>query len=212
MSPARRAAQQAGTGLVIALVMLVVMSVAALALTNSVGAGLRAAGNFAFRQAAVLAADAGSEAAVRWLTLQAGSAALFSDQPELGYYASVLPGLDLSGAGDAAAAAVDWHDDGCAARPGAACLRPAPALAIDPAGHRVRYLIQRLCRSGGSPEAATNSCLLFRPAQGGSASRGQLSYGAAARFQPDDGVYFRITVQVRGPRDTTAFTQTLVHQ
>lgn len=202
----------AGAGLVIALVVLVVMSLSALALVRTVGAGLLVSGNFAFRQAAVLAADAGAEAAIAWLTPQAETAAVLSDQPGAGYYASMTPGLDLTGAGAAdATAAIDWNDDHCGARAGLPCLSPSPALATDPAGHVVRYLIERLCRGAGSPEAAANSCLLFRSAQGGSASRGQLSYGASVRFQPDDAVYYRITVHVRGPRDTTAFTQTLVH-
>lgn len=204
--------RHAGAGLVIALVVLVVMSLGALALVRTVGAGLLVSGNFAFRQAAVLAADSGAEAAIAWLTPQAETAAVLSDQPEAGYYASMTPGLDLTGAGDAdAAATIDWNDDRCGARAGLRCLRPSPAPAIDPAGHAVRYLIERLCRGAGSPEAAANSCLLFRSAQGGSASRGQLSYGASTRFQPDDVVYYRITVHVRGPRNTTVFTQTLVH-
>lgn len=201
-----------GAGLVIALIVLVVMSVGGLALVRTVNAGLLVSGNFAFRQAAVLAADAGTEAAIAWLTPQTETAAVLADQPEAGYYASVTPGLDVTGTAAAAgAAAVDWNDDRCAAQSGTLCLRPSPALALDPAGHAVRYLIERLCRDEGSIEAAANSCLLFRSAQGGSASRGQLSYGASTRFQPGDAVYYRITVHVRGPRHTTAFTQTLVH-
>lgn len=205
-------ARLAGAGLVIALVVLVVMSLSALALVRTVSAGLLVSGNFAFRQAAVLAADAGGEAAIAWLTPRVETAAVLNDQAEAGYYASVTPGLAFTGAGAAGTtAAVDWNDDRCGAQAVAPCLRPSPPLPIDPAGHVVRYLIERLCRDEGSPQAAANSCLLFRPAQGGSARRGQLSYGASTRFQPDDAVYYRITVHVRGPRHTTAFTQTLVH-
>ncbi len=203
---------QVGAGLVIALIVLVVMSLGGIALVRTVTAGLLVSGNFAFRQAAVLAADAGAEAAIAWLTSQADTAAVLADLPQAGYYARITPGLDVTGVGAAvASAAVDWNIDHCAAHPGVACLSPSPALATDPAGHRVRYLIERLCRDEGSTEAAANSCLLFRSAQGGSASRGQLSYGASTRFHPGDAVYYRITVHVRGPRNTTAFTQTLVH-
>ena len=56
-----------GAGLIIALVVLTAMSLAALALVRTVGTGLLVAGNLAFRQAAVLAADAGGEAAIAWL-------------------------------------------------------------------------------------------------------------------------------------------------
>lgn len=210
--PAPPARRQAGAGLVIALVVLVVMSISALALVRTVSASLLVSGNFAFRQAAVLAADAGSEAAIAWLTPQSETTVVLTNQPRQGYYASMTPGMDLTGVNPASAtAAVDWYDDECGKRTGIRCLRPSALVATDPAGHVVRYFIERLCRDQGSPDAAANSCLLFRSAQGGSASRGQLSYGASTRFQPNDAVYYRITVHVRGPRNTTAFTQTLVH-
>lgn len=213
MRPCRTTLRRpAGAGLVIALIVLVVMSLGGIALVRTVSASLLVSGNFAFRQAAVLAADAGAEAAIAWLAPQAETAAVLAAQPQAGYYARITPGLDVTGTGTATPiAVVDWNDDGCSARVGGVCLQPSPALATDPAGHVVRYLIERLCRNEGSIEAAANSCLLFRSAQGGSASRGQLSYGASTRFQSGDAVYYRITVHVRGPRNTTAFTQTLVH-
>ena len=201
-----------GTGLVVALVVLVVMSLGALALVRAVASGLLVAGNFAFREAAVLAAESGSESAISWLSERAATTDLLSDQPEAGYYASLPVGLSLSGQSNTSTSAtIDWDDDQCAARTGIRCFTAGPALPIDAAGHRVRYVIHRLCRTAGSSDAAANSCLLFRSAQGGSSNRGQLSYGASKRFQSSDTVYYRITVHVRGPRNTTAFVQTLVH-
>ncbi len=201
-----------GAGLIIALVVLAAMSLASLALVRTVGTGLLVAGNLAFRQAAVLAADAGSEAAIAWLSPRAASAELFQDQPEAGYYASLPAGLDLTGSrGTQAAAGIDWDSDGCAGRNGIVCLKAASPLPTDPAGNTVRYVIHRVCRAAGSPQAAANSCLQYLSASGGTGSRGQLSYGAATRFQPTDAMAYRITIQVRGPRNTTAFVQTLVH-
>ena len=210
--PLRRPQTCAGAGLVIALVVLVVMSLGALALVHAVASGSLVAGNFAFRQAAVMAADAGSEAAISWLSARAASTDPFTDQPDDGYYASMPALLDLTGnRGNTATAVIDWDADNCAGRTGVTCVKAAPALAADPAGHVVRYVIHRLCRTAGSPDAASNSCLLFHSAQGGSSNRSQLSYGASKRFQSADTVYYRITVHVRGPRNTTAFVQTLVH-
>jgi len=201
-----------GAGLVVALVILVVMSLGALALVRAVASGLLVAGNLAFREAAVLAAESGSESAISWLSERAATTDLLSDQPEAGYYASLPVGLSLSGQSNTSTSAtIDWDDDQCAARTGIRCFTAGPALPIDAAGHRVRYVIHRLCRTAGSSDAAANSCLLFRSAQGGSSNRGQLSYGASKRFQSSDTVYYRITVHVRGPRNTTAFVQTLVH-
>ncbi len=201
-----------GASLLVALVVLVMMSMGALAMVRAVGTGLLVAGNFAFRQAAVLASENGSETAIDWLSANAASAAVYADLPAAGYYAKVTPGLDLTGnAATAGSAAVDWLGDHCGARSGVTCLQAAPALPVDPAGHVVRYLIQRVCKTAGSPAAAANSCLLYQSAQGGSTNRGQLSYGASKRFQSANAVYYRITVHVRGPRGTTVFTQTLVH-
>jgi len=212
MTPRQMPAPCRGAGLVVALVVLVVMSLGALALVRAVASGLLVAGNFAFREAAVLAAESGSESAISWLSQRAATTDLLSDQPEAGYYASLPVGLSLSGEGNASTrATIDWDDDQCAARTGIRCFTAASALPIDAAGHRVRYVIHRLCRTAGSSDAAANSCLLFRSAQGGSSNRGQLSYGASKRFQSSDTVYYRITVHVRGPRNTTAFVQTLVH-
>ena len=212
MTPRRMRVNYRGAGLVVALVVLVVMSLGALALVRAVASGLLVAGNFAFREAAVLAAESGSESAISWLSDRAATTDLLSDQPEAGYYASLPVGLSLSGQSNTSTSAtIDWDDDQCAARTGTRCFTAGPALPIDAAGHRVRYVIHRLCRTAGSSDAAANSCLLFRSAQGGSSNRGQLSYGASKRFQSSDTVYYRITVHVRGPRNTTAFIQTLVH-
>ena len=212
MTPRRMRANYRGAGLVVALVVLVVMSLGALALVRAVASGLLVAGNFAFREAAVLAAESGSESAISWLSERAATTDLLSDQPEAGYYASLPVGLSLSGQSNTSTSAtIDWDDDQCAARTGTRCFTAGPALPIDAAGHRIRYVIHRLCRTAGSSDAAANSCLLFRSAQGGSSNRGQLSYGASKRFQSSDTVYYRITVHVRGPRNTTAFIQTLVH-
>ncbi len=212
MTPRPMRANCRGAGLVVALVVLVVMSLGALALVRAVASGLLVAGNFAFREAAVLAAESGSESAISWLSERAATTDLLSDQPEAGYYASLPVGLSLSGQSNTSTSAtIDWDDDQCAARTGIRCFTAGPALPIDAAGHRVRYVIHRLCRTAGSSDAAANSCLLFRSAQGGSSNRGQLSYGASKRFQSSDTVYYRITVHVRGPRNTTAFIQTLVH-
>ena len=200
-----------GASLLVALVVLIMMSMGALAMVRAVGAGLLIAGNFAFRQAAVLASERGSEAAIDWLSARFDSADLLTDQPAAGYYAHQMPDLDLTGGADGATAQVDWAGDHCAPRTVRACVQASAAIPADSAGQVVRFLIQRLCRSSGSPESATNSCYQHRSTLGGSPNHGQLSYGASRHFQPVSAVYYRITVQVRGPRGTTAFTQTLVH-
>ncbi len=196
----------------VTLVMLVLMSVGALSLVRAVSTGRLMAANLAFRQAAVMASDAGSEAAIEWLQKEIAGASIYADLPEQGYYASAPDGLDVTGTGTTAASmAIDWDDDRCNNATTTTCLSAAPALDVDAAGNVVRYTIHRLCRSAGSPLGGANSCLMTANASGASSKRGSLSYGASSRFSNSMGVYYRITVRVRGPRNTLVFTQTLVH-
>ncbi len=201
-----------GTSLVVALVMLAMMSAGAISLVRAISTGRMMAANLAFRQAAVLASDAGSEAAIAWLSTEVSSANVYVDQTARGYYASVPDGLDITGQGlTGSAVSIDWDDDQCQAAASARCAQAAPALAADGAGNVIRYTIHRLCRSSGSPQAGANSCLMAGGDAAASSKRGSLSYGASSRFSVSMGVYYRITVRVRGPRNTVVFTQTLVH-
>ena len=201
-----------GAGLVVALVMLIVMSMSALALVRAVSTSVVVAGNFAFRQAAVMAAEAGSEAAIIWLTARATSPDLYSDQPNQGYYASLPEGLDISGSAPAGArVAIDWDKDQCNSRTGVTCVSASPETTKDAAGQVIQYVIHRLCRSAGSPEDSANSCLLYRESSQVSPKKGQFSYGASSRFKSNSAVYYRITTRVSGPRNTTVFIQTLMH-
>ena len=201
-----------GAGLVVALVMLIVMSMSALALVRAVSTGALVAGNFAFRQAAVMAAEAGSEAAIVWLTARATLPDLYTDLPNQGYYASLPDGLDISGSAPAGAkVAIDWDKDKCNSRSDVICVSASPETTKDAAGQVIQYVMHRLCRSAGSPEDSANSCLLYRESSQVSPKKGQFSYGASSRFKADSAVYYRITTRVRGPRNTTVFVQTLVH-
>ena len=206
----KRSILQAGAGLVVALIMLVVMSMAALAMVRAIGTGLLVAGNFAFRQQALLAADAGSEAAINWLTPLASLPDLYADQTAQGYYANVPDGLDVTDSGRTGASVlIDWDGDQCNKRAGLTCNSAAPALTTDAAGNSIRYTIHRLCKLAGSPQNAANSCLQYQSAQ--SSKKGAISYGSANLFQPSSGVYYRITTRVNGPRNTIVYTQTMVH-
>lgn len=201
-----------GAGLVVALVMLIVMSMSALALVRAVSTSVLVAGNFAFRQAAVMAAEAGSEAAIVWLTARATLPDLYTDLPNQGYYANLPEGLDISGSAPAdAKVAIDWDKDKCNSSKVVTCVSASPATTKDDAGQVIQYVIHRLCRSAGSPQDSANSCLLYRESSQVSQKKGQLSYGASSRFKADSAVYYRITTRVRGPRNTTVFVQTLVH-
>jgi hypothetical protein len=141
-----------GAGLVVALIMLIVMSMSALALVRAVSTGTLVAGNFAFRQAALSSAETGSEAAIAWLNDHIALTDLYVDQPNAGYYAKLPDDLDITGnTYDTAKFAIDWDKDNCNARTSITCLTASPETSEDDAGQIVQYLIHRLCRSAGSP-------------------------------------------------------------
>ena len=201
-----------GTGLVVTLIMLVMMSAGAISLVRAVSTGRLMAANLALRQAAVLASDAGNEAAITWLTTQIATATLYSDQPDQGYYASVSDDLDIIGASaSGSGVTIDWDDDHCHNALGLTCLKASAPLASDAAGNVIRYTIHRLCRMAGSPQGGANNCLMAGGSTSSSSKRSSLSYGASSRFSNSVQVYFRITVRASGPKNTVVFTQTLVH-
>ena len=207
-----KACHQSGASLVVTLVMLVIMSLGAIGLVRSIDTSLMVASNLAFRESAVLASDAGTEAAINWLSPLVTAADLGANQVDKGYYASVSDGMDISGMADASAkVAIDWDDTKCKGSTASVCQQPAAALATTNAGNSVRYIIHRLCRATGSPDAATNNCLMHQVGLAASFKKSQISYGAATIFSSTASVYYRITVRVRGPRNTTVFTQTLIH-
>lgn len=208
----RQGKWQSGAGLIIALIMLVVMSMAAIGLVNSVEIGLLAAGNFAFKQAALHASDSGSEAAINWLAPLANMPDLYTDKAENGYYATMPTGLDITNSGIGnATQLINWDNNQCNELTNVTCIEPAPALPIDSAGNSVGYIIHRLCKANGSPQDVSNNCIQYQGFAGSSTQKGQIQYGQSLRFNSNADVYYRITTRIKGPRNTIVFTQTMVH-
>jgi type IV pilus assembly protein PilX len=207
-----KACRQSGASLVVTLVMLVIMSLGAIGLVRSIDTSLMVASNLAFRESAVLASDAGTEAAINWLSPLIMTADLAANQSDAGYYASVPDGLDISGMSSASAkVAIDWDGTKCKDSKAPVCQQPAVPLTTTDAGNSVRYIIHRLCRTVGSADSAANNCLMYQVGLAANLKKSQISYGAASIFSSTASVYYRITVRVRGPRNTTVFTQTLIH-
>lgn len=212
LSPA--ASRQAGISLVITLVALVMMSLAAVALMRNVDTTNLVAGNLAFKQATTSAADLGTESAITWLQNNNAGLTLYNDNTGSGYYATSLTNLDVGGkSSNAARALADWKGDNCAYAAGgsyAACVRTSAALTAN--GYTTRYLITRMCKTTGDPNAAGNGCA--RPVSnsaGQSPKRGELKYGEDKRFATPSGPYFRIVVRSEGPRNTISYTESYVH-
>lgn len=208
--------QQKGVVLIITLIVLVAMTLAAIALVRSVDTGNVVAGNMAFKQGATQSGDAGTEAAIAWLSGIAGVATSYNDIPEQGYYATSQEELDPTGnSNDPNHALIDWDGNDCndAVTNGTAtnCIEPFPANPGDAvpnaAGYIVQYVIHRLCPSAGLPSNCASTASTVAGTSSGAkdyTSKGGLSGQSEVE-------YYRITTRVRGPRNTVSYIETIVH-
>ena len=183
----RNLRRQQGVVLFISLIVLVAMTLAAIALIRSVDTANLIAGNLAFRQGATLAADSGEEAARTWLLTQ-NTATLSNDSAVNGYYSFTPPVPSWE--------QYDW----------AGSSIPLPGGA-DAAGNQVNYVVHRLCAITGSPTGPGNNCMTTTTAGGGSGS----SMGVGIQTVSGTAVYYyRVTSRVIGPRNTVSYVQTLI--
>lgn len=201
---------QRGVVLFMALIALVVMSLAAVALVRSVDTSTLVAGNLAFKQAATSSADAGVEAAIPWMvTTNAAQLALNKDPwtdpthafnvdaPANGYYSSLATPADLT-------AASTWATT--ASRPGTGANFDADGL-NSTTGNTVRYIIQRVCRNANQILSTAN-CLFSDSSEDNASKRGRLSYEAGLGSGSITGSpLYRITARVTGPRNTVSYIQ-----
>lgn len=194
--------KQNGVALFVAMMVLVVMSIAGLALMRSVDTGVLIAGNLAFRQSATHGGDAGIEAARTWLL--ANTSSLASDSAGNGYYANSQASLDLTGNQTTTTSDnVAWEGTGTST---------PRCLAADSIGNTVCYIIHRMCdASGAALDAAT--CTTQAGTKGGSslgAARQMLTYQQGAWEETTMFGYYRVTVRIAGPRNNVAFVQSFL--
>jgi Tfp pilus assembly protein PilX len=193
--PVRKA--QSGVVLIIALIVLVAMTLAALALIRSVDTNNLIAGNMAFQQAAAHSADQGIEKAAAWLG-NATDADLETDHPTNGYVSNGSLGT-FSPAADTN---YSWDAYWSKSISGTGRVVNIPQ---DPAGNTVYYIIDRLCNTTGTKNKI--DCVVSpssRVGEGNSAGTGSSQFNAPIT------VYYRITVRVEGPRNTVSYVQSVV--
>jgi type II secretory pathway pseudopilin PulG len=180
----------------VALVVLIIMSLAGLAMMRQMGSGISVAGNIAFKQNATSTSDVGTEAARLWYTTQS-SAYRDVDDPPNGYYAT------WSGTWGTT---VDPTQFNWATGAGTAAVG---AGAADTAlGNTTQYIIQRLCRDPGPVSAATQVCSDLEDDQW--RSKGSFDYQSPP-LSPSFKPYFRVTTRVVGPRNTVSYTQVILN-
>lgn len=212
--PARPKQTMRGVALIVVLIAVVLMSIAAIGLIRMVDTGSLIVGNLAFKQGATSAADRSTNNAITWIQANNIGTTLYNDNANNGYYATSLSELDIGGKSSSTARAlIDWDGDNCAyASSGtfASCIRPATAGNYN--GYATQYLIARMCKATGDPNATTNGCAKpVSTSTNASPKKGELKYGEDKRFQAQAGPYFRIVVRSKGPRNTVSYTETYVH-
>ncbi len=212
--PQRRLAR--GLSLVFAMLALAALSLGAVALLRSMDTGTQVLGNLGFKQDATVSADTATESAIAWLSsytlLTTDSTTEASKGGRQGYYASSHDGVDITGQQTAATRElIDWDGNGCASVSNAGQCRLAAHTVGQSNGVTTQYVIFRLCNATGMITDDAG-CLKPSTATGTSTKRGKLDYGDYARFSSVSGPYYRIVVRsVSAARQTTSFTETIVH-
>lgn len=187
--------QQKGVILIIALIVLVSMTLAAIGMSRSIDTANLVAGNMAFKQATLQGSDIGFRNAFNWLSANAAGATLQTTDTVNGYYSS------------APVTEPNWFDTSDAIWTNAVLLNGGVP---DNAGNVVRYVIHRMCTQAdtaynGASGGVSNQCAISYPA-GGAASGGSMSVGAT-QFQGIPQLYYRVTTRVDGPRNTISIVQ-----
>ncbi len=194
LGPARK--RQDGVVLIVALVVLVAMTLAAIALMRSVDTNTVIAGNLAFQQSATHSSDTGVETAIAWLNANKAGSTLDSDDSTNAYAANG------SNAALSPAVGQSWNDYWATTL----SARPPYALAKDSAGNTVSYVIDRLCNNAG-PKTGGAACIASPVV---TAASGNEEEAGAKPLNAPSVVYYRITVRVAGPRNTVSYVQSVV--
>jgi type IV pilus assembly protein PilX len=196
-------AHQTGVVLFIALVALVVMSLAAVALIRSVDTNTVIAGNLSFKQSAVLASDSGAEAAFDWLgsVSAAGNlASLNNNVAAQGYYATIP---DLKEPVDPAKI---YLDDPVSLRSNATWASSV-ALPLTPDRNQINYIIERMCLQEREPKPADGTLHCLFGAETPTPDLSDPNYQADAAVPNEPSPIYRVTVRVQGPKNTVSYTQ-----
>lgn len=203
----RHRSSQHGFVMVVSLIVLVILTLAAVGLIRTVSTSSSIAGNLAFEQAAATSADRSIEAAVAWLENNTGQASSPSAVACLASVGATVLACDQGAAGYAAT-----RIDPGSNQTWAALWTQLTSAGITPvngggdvAGNTTAYLIQRMCTAVGDA-SSTNGCSVSPLSLDMASSRKAGSTAVASSGQ----AYYRITVRVSGPRNTLSFTQAMV--
>ncbi|MFG6447832.1 hypothetical protein ACG0Z6_06175 [Roseateles sp. BYS180W] len=211
-----------GMSLVFALIMLALMSLAAVAMIRAVDDGAQALGNMAMKEMTMRAADFVTQQAVTWLEDNAQVADTINGKDSVkGYYATYDPdwaSVDFNGSDSDLTARIDWDETGCPGF-GGTCLTPSDEIVINDLVKfdrnipvKGRYVVLRLCSDSRPQDSGTQCARVPLSDEDLATDRGELNAANPRRLSAvNPKVYYRIIVRSQGPRNSVTYTEALVH-
>jgi len=182
---------QRGVALFVALIAMVILSLAGIALVRSIDTSSSVVGNIAFRQGSIGPINEAIEVANNAL-FKAKTINQLADAPALGYYAELQLGEKPNGvpavlAGDYATMSANYAGAGL------------PAAVVDPKTFmEVRSIIERVCNAPGDPNII-GSCDTLPPKVSSAGTDNKTGGGIPLPAIPN----FRVTVRVDLPNSNT---------
>lgn len=194
----KQSKKQQGVVLFIALIALVIMSLAAVALIRSVDTSTVIAGNLASKQSATTSADSGLETALIWMASISDLTTFNNDHATVGYYATQTNDPTT----------FNWND--ADSKPASDASGNINASGTDASGNTIRYVIQRMCRVAGEP--AAGNCLFGAPAVNTS-SQGvrPAPLACATCSNTEQSPIYRVTARVVGVKNTISYIQAFIY-
>ncbi|MFT7228257.1 MAG: type IV pilus assembly protein PilX [Methylophilaceae bacterium] len=198
---------QQGIVLFIALVALMVMSLAAAALIRNVDTNSMIAGNLSFQQSALVSSSRGGESALAWLKTQSdtGLSVFNNNVKASGYYATYG---SIDGAGVDLDDSADLRNNNTWNTYSAVATGSGITAGVETASqNQINYIIERMCSKAAKPaNDKTNKCLMGKSSL--DPDKGVKSASeAGAKLPSGDSPIYRITVRVTGPKNTQSYSQ-----
>ena len=195
--------KQSGVVLFIAMIALVVMSLAAVALIRSVDTNNLIAGNLSYKQTAAASSSFGVESMANQLGIKLLTYSEASD-PTNGYYA-VCTTYSTAGTCDGKnlTATANWVP-GTTSR---LATGSGVTAGVDTYGNTVQYIVERMCNAVGS--ARITPCLISSSVLDTSSKNTPNGpKGISSQF---NAAIYRVTVRVAGPKNTLSYIQAYMY-
>lgn len=213
--------QQRGIVLFIALIALLVISLAAVALIRSVDTSTLIAGNLAFKQSATNGGEGALLRATQWIESKAAvdpSVELNADSLGNGYYATSTALATANGyAATMSSYQMLTSDATWAANKSQVAQINCNGVVSDTdcGGNQIRYVIERMCSLSGAAVGAlapANQQCLFGPISDSTSSQNVKDATNADGLTTSSGApMYRVTARVIGPKNTVSYIQSFVY-